>query len=78
MKHVDAKAVMKALIANNYDINEDNLRRVDWYKYEKHTVLSIESDRIVVRTEMPIKGIFNTLILYSNGDSDVKMEFEKN
>lgn len=76
MKRVDAKAVMKALIANSYAINEDNLRRVDWYKYEKHTVLSVESDRMVVKTEMPIKGIYNTLILYPNGDSDVKMEYD--
>lgn len=76
MKQVDAKAVMKALIANSYAMNEDNLRRVDWYKYEKNTVLSVESDRMVVKTEMPIKGVYNTLILYPNGDSDVKMEFD--
>lgn len=76
MKQMDAKAVMKALIANSYAMNEDNLRRVDWYKYEKNTVLSVESDRMVVKTEMPIKGIYNTLILYPNGDSDVKMEYD--
>lgn len=76
MKQVDAKAVMKALIANSYTMNEDNLRRIDWYKYEDNTVLSIESDRMVVKTEMPIKGIYNTLILYPNGDSDVKMEYD--
>lgn len=76
MKQVDAKAVIKALKANNYAVNEDNFRRVDWYKYEKHTVLSVEDDQIVVKTEMPIKGVFDTLFLYPNGDSDVKMEFE--
>lgn len=76
MKQVDAKAVIKALKANNYAVNEDNLRRVDWYKYEKHTVLSVDDEQIVVKTEMPIKGVFDTLILYPNGDSDVKMEFE--
>lgn len=76
MKQVDAKAVMKALIANSYAMNEDNLRRIDWYKYEDNTVLSVESDRMVVKTEMPIKGIYNTLILYPNGDSDVKMEYD--
>lgn len=73
---MNAKEVARIVTDMCYTVNEVVLRRIDWYSYKENTTLSVEDDRIVIKTEMPIKGIYDTLILYPNGDSEVKMEFE--
>lgn len=73
---MDAKEVAKIVTERCYAVNEVVLRRIDWYSYKENTTLSVEEDRIVIRTEMPIKGVFDTMILYPNGDSEIKMEFD--
>ena len=72
---MDAKKVAKIIKENNYAVNEIVLRRIDWYSYKKNTAVSVEEDRIIIKTEMPIKGVYDTLILFPDGRSEVKMEF---
>lgn len=72
-----AEEVAKIVTDRCYTVNEDIIRRIRWYTYEDHTTLSVEDDRIVVKTEMPVKGVYNTMILYPDGKSEVKMEFDK-
>ena len=71
---MDAKEVTKIVTDIGYTVNEVNLRRIGWYSYKENTTLSVEEDRIVIKTEMPINGIYDTMILYSNGESEIKME----
>lgn len=71
-----AKEVMKVVADRHYAINEDMSRRIDWYSYEENTKLSVEENKTIIRTEMPIKGVYNTLVLYPDGNSEVKMEFD--
>lgn len=73
---MDAKEVARIVTEKHYTVNEIVLRRLGWYSYKENTTLSVEEDRIVIRTEMPVKGIYDTLILYPNGESEVKMEFD--
>ncbi len=71
-----AKEVMKVVADRHYSINEDMSRRIDWYSYEENTKLSVEENKTIIRTEMPVKGVYNTLVLYPDGNSEVKMEFD--
>ena len=71
---MNAKEVTKIVTDIGYTVNEVNLRRIGWYSYKENTTLSVEEDRIVIKTEMPINGIYDTMILYSNGESEIKME----
>ena len=73
---MNAKEVAKIVITNCYALNEVMLRRIDWYSYKENTTVSVEESRIVIRTEMPIKGVYDTMILYPNGESEIKMEFD--
>ena len=67
---MNAKEVTKIVTDKCYTLNEVVLRRIGWYSYKENTTLSVEDDRIV------IKGVYDTLILYPNGKSEVKMEFD--
>jgi len=71
-----AKEVAKIVKDKCYTVNEDIIRRIGWYSYKDNTTLSVEGDRIVIKTEMPVKGIYDTMILYPDGRSEVKMEFD--
>lgn len=73
---MDAAEVEKIVTDKGYTLNEVVLRRIGWYSYKENTTLSIEDDRIIIRTEMPIKGVFDTMILYPNGDSEIRMDFD--
>lgn len=73
---MNAKEVTKIVTTNCYTLNEVMLRRIDWYSYKENTTVSVEESRIVIRTEMPIKGVYDTMILYPNGESEIKMEFD--
>lgn len=73
---MNAKEVAKIVTTNCYTLNEVMLRRIDWYSYKENTTVSVEESRIVIRTEMPIKGVYDTMILYPNGESEIKMEFD--
>ena len=73
---MNAKEVAKIVKDLCYNVNEVVARRIGWYSYKENTTLSVEDDRIVIKTEMPIKGVYDTLILYPNGKSEVKMEFD--
>ena len=76
MKQIEKEEVVNLLNEKRYIVNEVIImRRISWYSYKEITILSVEKDRIIIRTEMPIKGIYDTLILYPNGESEVKMEF---
>ena len=75
MKQIGKEEVVNLLNEKRYIVNEVIMRRISWYSYKEITILSVEKDRIIIRTEMPIKGIYDTLILYPNGESEVKMEF---
>ena len=70
------KEVAKIVKDKCYAVNEDIIRRIGWYSYKDNTTLSVEGDRIVIKTEMPVKGIYDTMILYPDGRSEVKMEFD--
>lgn len=75
MKQIGKEEVVNLLNEKRYIVNEVIMRRISWYSYKEITILSVEKGRIIIRTEMPIKGIYDTLILYPNGESEVKMEF---
>lgn len=75
MKQIGKKEVAKLLKEKRYIVNKVIMRRIGWYSYKENTILSAENNRIIIRTEMPIKGVYDTLILYPNGESEVKMEF---
>lgn len=64
---MNAKEVTKIVKDLCYTVNEVVERRIGWYSYKENTTLSVEDDRIVIKTEMPIKGVYDTLILYPNG-----------
>ncbi len=76
MKQVNIKEVTKLMKEKRYIVNGDAMRRIGWYHYKGTTTISEEESKIVIRTEMPIKGVYDTLILYPNGASEVKMEFD--
>ena len=73
---MNAKEVAKIVTTNCYTLNEVMLQRIDWYSYKENTTVSVEESRIVIRTEMPIKGVYDTMILYPNGESEIKMELD--
>ena len=75
MKQIGKEEVVNLLNEKRYIVNEVIMRRISWYSYKAITILAVEKDRIIIRTEMPIKGIYDTLILYPNGESEVKMKF---
>lgn len=76
MKQIGKEEVVNLLNEKRCIVNEVIImRRISWYSYKENTIISVEKDRIIIRTEMPIKGIYDTLILYPNGESEVKMEF---
>ena len=75
MKQIGKKEVAKLLKEKRYIVKKVIMRRIGWYSYKENTILSAENNRIIIRTEMPIKGVYDTLILYPNGESEVKMEF---
>ena len=57
-----------------YLTNETISRRINNYDFNKDTIITYDEDKIKISTEMNIKGIFNVLNIYRNGDS--KLEFE--
>ena len=73
---MNAKEIVKIVEANRYTVNEVVLRRISWYSYKANTTVSVENDRIIIKTEMPIKGVYDTLILFPDGRSEVKMKFD--
>ena len=76
MKQVTAKDVLKIVSEKHYALNDDIMRRIEWYSYKDATTLIEEDGRIVIRTEMPIKGVYDTMILYPNGKSEVTIQFD--
>ena len=76
MKQIDEMMIAGILKDKRYAINEDIARRIAWYSYKENTTVSVEEERIVIKTEMPVKGVYDTMILYPNGSSEVKMEFD--
>ena len=68
MKQIGKEEVVNLLNEKRYIVNEVIMRRISWYSYKEITILSVEKDRIIIR-------IYDTLILYPNGESEVIMEF---
>ena len=62
MKQIGKEEVVNLLNEKRYIVNEVIMRRISWYSYKEITILSVEKDRIIIRTEMPIKGIYDTVI----------------
>ena len=73
---MDEKDILDLVNKKGYAVNEVMLRRIRGYGYKAHTTLSVEEDRIVLKSELPIKGVYDTLILYPNGKSKLNMEFD--
>ena len=57
-----------------YLTNETINRRINNYDFNKDTIISYDEEKIKISTEINIKGIYNVLIIYRNGES--KLEFE--
>lgn len=57
-----------------YLTNENINRRISNYEFDNDTTIFYDEDKIKISTELNIKGIFNVLTIYRNGDS--KLEFE--
>ncbi len=74
---MDGNKLEEILKENNYKLNRDVIRRVHWYDYRDNTIVLAGKNKTVVTTEMPIKGVHNVLIIYPNGKSEVKMEFDE-
>ncbi len=68
--------VVTALIENGYPITYENARRLGNYSYKENTVFFKKENCIVVRTPLDATPVYNTLILYDDGHTEVKLEFE--
>ncbi len=74
---MDANKLRRILKDNNYKTNPDLIRRINWYSYTDETIVLVDKDRIVVSTELAIKGVYNVMIIYPDGKSEVEMKFDK-
>ncbi len=72
-KQKQIKKVMKLLKEKGYEISKSIDRRVRRYEYEKSTEIRLEEDKVIITTEIKIKGVYNTLIIHPDGTS--KLEF---
>lgn len=68
------KEVLELLSEKSYQITKIVERRVRHYQYEKNTEIKTENDKIIITTEINIKGVYNTLVIYPNGDSELKFD----
>ena len=60
---------------SKYATNEVLSRRVNNYDYNYHTIISYNDIRIKISTETNIKGVYNVLYLFPNGESKLTFEF---
>lgn len=70
------KKITRLMRKGDFPINEVNSRRVFNYHYGKNTKIKMSIDRITISTETNIKGVYNTLHLFSDGRSEVKLDFD--
>jgi hypothetical protein len=57
-----------------YLTNETINRRISNYEFNNDTIITYDEEKIKISTEINIKGIYNVLFIYRNGES--KLEFE--
>ncbi len=71
------KMISIALIMDkyNYQINETINRRMNNYVFQANTTITHNDEYIRISTETGIKGVYNVLLLFSNGASKLDFEF---
>lgn len=72
------KMISVAIIMDeyNYEINETINRRINNYDFQANTTITHNNKYIKISTQTKIKGVYNILILFSNGISKLDFEFD--
>lgn len=60
----------------NYETNETINRRINNYDFHANTTITHTNKYIRISTETKIKGVYNILIIFSNGISKLDFEFD--
>ena len=79
MKNIKREKIFYiALLMNkyNYKINETINRRINNYDFKDNTVITHNNLYIKISTQTHIKGIYNVLFLFCDGDSKLDFEFD--
>ena len=59
----------------NYVTNETVRRRINHYQFQRHTTVAHTDKYIRVSTETKIKGVYDVLLLFPCGISEMLFEF---
>ena len=70
------REIMKWIKRHGFTVNETLLRRVELYEFESGTTVDYTDGCIKLRTETAVKGVYNVLLLYSDGGSAWTFEFD--
>lgn len=73
---INPSVVFSMLKISGYEVSEHGLRRLVRYAYEDNTQMQLKEDRLIITTETNIKGVYNTLLLFPNGKSEVQFDFD--
>ena len=79
MKDIKTKyliTIVRIMDKYNFEINEITSRRINNYHFQPNTIIAYSDKYIKISTEEGIKGVYNVLLLFSNGLSKVHLEFE--
>jgi len=79
MKDIKTKyliTIVRIMDKYNFEINEITSRRINNYHFQPNTIIAHSDKYIKISTEEGIKGVYNVLLLFSNGLSKVHLEFE--
>ncbi len=60
----------------NYETNETINRRINNYDFYANTTITHTNKYIRISTETKIKGVYNILIIFSNGISKLDFDFD--
>lgn len=60
----------------NYVITKITERRINNYIYQENTVITKEKNYIKISSKTNITGVYNILIIYADGTTDLKFEFK--
>ena len=60
----------------NYEMNETINTRINNYDFQANTTITYNNKHITISTETKIKGVYNILIIFSNGMSKLYFEFD--
>ncbi len=79
MKNIIGRKILElalVMVQYNFKMNETIRKRINNYQFETNTTLTYDEKHIKISTETKIKGVYDVLILFSNGDSKVELEFD--